>query len=97
MSALSSKMAVICENPLRESDRVLSSCGMPASAVSSGTVTCFSTSAIENDSTALIMAASVLSFAFAEFGFEREGIGNGNRFAGTHARDDFLLGVIFVA
>ena len=44
MSVLSLKTAVTCEKPLRESERVLSRPGMPASAVSIGNVTCFSIS-----------------------------------------------------
>ena len=42
-SVPSSKTAVTCEKPLRESERVDASPGMPASDVSIGTVTCFST------------------------------------------------------
>jgi len=48
MLVFSSNTAVICEKPLRDSERVLSSPGIPASAVSSGTVICFSTSTVEN-------------------------------------------------
>src|SRR5882724_7633340 len=45
MSVRSAKMAVTWENPLRDSERVLSRPGMPASAVSMRSVTCFSISA----------------------------------------------------
>ena len=45
MSVFSVKMAVTCEKPLREIERVLSRPGMPASAVSIRKVTCFSISA----------------------------------------------------
>src|SRR5882757_10084039 len=45
MSVASLKTAVICENPLRDSDRVASRPGAPASAVSIGKVICFSISA----------------------------------------------------
>ena len=49
MSAPSRKTAVTCEKPLRESERVYSRPGMPASAVSIGKVTCFSISTGESD------------------------------------------------
>ncbi len=48
MSVESEKMAVIWAKPLRLSDRVLSSPLMPASAVSTGKVTCFSISSGES-------------------------------------------------
>jgi hypothetical protein len=44
MSVLSVNTAVTWLKPLREMERVLSSPGMPASAVSMGKVTCFSIS-----------------------------------------------------
>src|SRR3954464_1124015 len=44
MSVRSVKRAVICEKPLRDSERVLSRPGAPASAVSIRKVTCFSIS-----------------------------------------------------
>jgi hypothetical protein len=44
MSVVSVKTAVIWEKPLRENERVDSSPGVPASAVSIGIVTCFSIS-----------------------------------------------------
>src|SRR3954470_9146794 len=44
MSVASLNTAVTCENPLRDSERVLSRPGAPASAVSIGKVTCFSIS-----------------------------------------------------
>ena len=43
------KTAVTCAKPLRESERVYSRPGMPASAVSTGKVTCFSMSTGESD------------------------------------------------
>src|SRR5258708_39803112 len=44
MSVRSVKTAVICAKPFRENDRVDSSPGVPANAVSSATVSCFSIS-----------------------------------------------------
>src|SRR5882672_5894896 len=44
MLVRSANTAVICAKPFRENDRVDSSPGIPASAVSSATVTCFSIS-----------------------------------------------------
>src|SRR5438105_2191406 len=48
MSVLSLNTAVIWEKPLRENDQVCSRPGVPASAISSGNVTCFSISTGES-------------------------------------------------
>src|ERR1700752_18177 len=60
MSVRSVKMAVICEKPLRDSDRVLSRPGLPASAVSIGKVICFSISTGDNAGAMVLICTCLL-------------------------------------
>jgi hypothetical protein len=55
MSTSSPKTAVTCEKPFRERDRVYSSPGMPARAVSTVNVTCFSISTGENEGSRVLI------------------------------------------
>ena len=65
----SAKTAVICAKPLRENERVDSSPGMPASAVSSATVTCFSISTgVSAGAVALIWTWTLVTSGTASIG-----------------------------
>src|SRR5262245_18030773 len=60
MSVRSVKTAVTCEKPLRDSERVLSSPGAPASAVSIGKVICFSISTGESAGAMVLICTCLL-------------------------------------
>src|SRR5262245_51638617 len=60
MSVRSVKMAVTCEKPLRDSERVLSRPGAPASAVSIGKVICFSISAGDSAGAMVLICTCLL-------------------------------------
>src|ERR1700712_4346237 len=60
MSVRSVKTAVTCEKPLRDSDRVLSRPGAPASAVSIGKVICFSISTGESGGAIVLICTCLL-------------------------------------
>src|SRR5882757_2802083 len=60
MSVASLKTAVICENPLRDSDRVASRPGAPASAVSIGKVICFSISVGDSAGAVVLICTCLL-------------------------------------
>src|SRR5215213_1589121 len=69
MSVLSVKTAVTWEKPLRENDRVDSSPGVPASAVSIGKVICFSISiGVSAGATALIWTCTLVTSGTASIG-----------------------------
>ena len=55
MLVASVKTAVTWLKPLREKERVISSPGMPANAVSTGNVTCFSTSTGPSEGTKVLI------------------------------------------
>src|SRR6266540_4948741 len=69
MSVWSANTAVICAKPLREKDRVDSSPGVPARAVSRATVTCFSISTgVNAGATALTWTWTLVTSGTASIG-----------------------------
>src|SRR5215210_9202572 len=69
MSVGSTKIDVTCAKPFRENDRVASSPGIPASAVSIGNVTCFSISIGDSaGATALIWTWTLVTSGTASIG-----------------------------